>query len=103
MDLFADWAVAKHGMVDTLRAVIASGNLEMGEMRAELVAVVRLFLDAGAAAGDLRSDVDAADVAASLAGVMVVAGAPEQREQAARMLDLLMAGLAPSREAKDPA
>jgi AcrR family transcriptional regulator len=97
MDLFAEWAVAKHGMVDTLGAVIASGNLEMGEMRAELVAVVRLFLDTGAAVGDLRSDVDAADIAASLAGVMVVAGAPEQREQAARMLDLLMAGLEPRR------
>ena len=68
----------------------------MGEMREHLVAVVRLFLDAGAVAGDLRSDVAADDVAASLAGVLAVAGAPEQRAQAMRMFDLLIDGLRPA-------
>jgi AcrR family transcriptional regulator len=96
MDLFADWAATKHGMIDALRAVVFSGRLGMGEMREHLVAVVRLFLDAGAAAGDLRSDVAADDVAASLAGVLAVAGAPEQRAQAMRMFDLLIDGLRPA-------
>ncbi|MCW3002824.1 MAG: putative TetR family transcriptional regulator [Conexibacter sp.] len=93
MDLFADWAATKHGMIDALRAVVFSGRLGMGEMREQLVAIVRLFLDAGAAAGDLRSDVAADDVAATLAGVLAVAGAPEQRAQAMRMFDLLLDGL----------
>jgi AcrR family transcriptional regulator len=96
MDLFADWAATKHGMIDALRAVVFSGRLGMGEMREHLVEVVRLFLDAGAAAGDLRSDVAADDVAASLAGVLAVAGAPEQRAQAMRMFDLLLDGLRPA-------
>jgi AcrR family transcriptional regulator len=96
MDLFADWAATKHGMIDALRAVVFSGRLGMGEMREHLVAIVRLFLDAGAAAGDLRSDVSADDVAASLAGVLAVAGAPEQRAQALRIFDLLIDGLRPT-------
>lgn len=49
----------------------------------------------GAAAGDLRTDVEAADVAATLAGVLAVAGAPDQRAQAGRMLDLVLDGLRP--------
>ncbi|MEJ1230888.1 MAG: hypothetical protein WDM88_10240 [Galbitalea sp.] len=74
---------------------MASGAVGMGEMRAELTAVVRTFLDAGAAAGDIRSDVDAADVSAILAGILAVAGAPDQRDQARRMLDLIRDGLRP--------
>ena len=95
MDLFADWAVTKNGMVDTLRAIISSGSLEFDQMRSELVAIVRTFLDAGAAAGDIRPDADADAVAATLAGILSVAGEPEQRDQAARMLSLLMDGLRP--------
>ena len=59
MDLFADWAATKHGMIDTLRAIIASGRLESDQMRSELVEIVGVFLDAGAAAGDIRADADA--------------------------------------------
>jgi AcrR family transcriptional regulator len=95
MDLFLGWAATKNGMIDTLRTVIASGDIGPGEMRDGLVIVVSTFLDAGAAAGDLRADVDPADVAATLAGVLAVAGAPEQHDQAGRMFDLLLAGLRP--------
>jgi AcrR family transcriptional regulator len=95
MDLFADWAVTKHGMIDTLRAIISSGRLESDQMRSELVDVVRTFLDAGAAAGDIRRNADAETVAATLAGILSVAGEPEQRDQAARMFSLLMDGLRP--------
>ena len=74
---------------------MSSGRIEQGRMRAQLIAIVSLFLDVGGAAGDLRSDVGAADVAATLAGVLAVAGAPDQRAQAARMLNLVLDGLRP--------
>lgn len=45
---------------------------------------------------DLRSDVGAADVAATFAGVVVVAGASDQQAQAARMLNLVLDGLWPA-------
>jgi AcrR family transcriptional regulator len=95
MTVFVDWAATKHGMIDTLRLLMASGRLDQGRMRAQLIEIMAVFLDAGAAAGDLRSDVEAADVAATLAGILTVAGAPDQREQASRMLNLVVDGLRP--------
>lgn len=95
MTVFIDWAATKHGMTDTLRALMSSGRIEHGRMREQLIAIVSLFLNAGRVAGDLRSDVAAVDVAATLAGVLVVAGAPGQRAQAARMLNLVLDGLRP--------
>lgn len=96
MTLFADWAAAKYGMADTLRALMSSGRITPGRMRGQLIEVMTLFLDAGAAAGDLRPDADAEDVAALLAGALVVAGAPDQRGQLARMLNLVLDGLRPA-------
>ena len=51
------------------------------------------LLAAGAADGSLRGDVTPADILASLSGVSLAAGAPEQRDQAGRLLDLLLDGL----------
>ena len=48
---------------------------------------------ASGAAGTLRSDVEPVDVLTSLSGVSLAAGEPAQREQAGRLLDLLMDGL----------
>lgn len=93
---FLEWAAAKHGMAEALSRVMASGRITPGQMRAELVSVLALFLDAGAAAGDLRADAEVTDVAALVAGVLVVAGAPDQRSQARRMLHLVVDGLQPA-------
>jgi AcrR family transcriptional regulator len=84
MALFIDWAATKHGMIDTLRALMSSGRVEAGQMRAQLVEIVSLFLSAAGAAGDLRID-----VAATLVGVLAVAGTPDRRAQVGRMLDLV--------------
>ena len=59
------------------------------------MAVIDTILEAGRAAGDLRADITAEDIAASLIGIFTVAGKPEQRPQADRLLDLLMDGLRP--------
>jgi AcrR family transcriptional regulator len=93
MDRFADYLAAKREMADALRAVIASGAVTSSQTRAQLSAAVQTMLDVGAADGTLRGDVRAEDVVASLVGVFLACGRPEQREQADRMLDLLMDGL----------
>jgi AcrR family transcriptional regulator len=95
MDLFGDWLMTKHGMTDTLLAMIDSGEIALAQTRAELLGVITTILDAGAAAGDLRADVSAEDIASSLIGIFTVAGKPGQRAQADRLLDLLMDGLRP--------
>ena len=93
MDLFGDWLMTKHGMTDTLLAMIESGEIALAQTRAELLDVITTILEAGRAAGDLRPDVTAEDIAASLIGIFTVAGKPAQRAQAERLLNLLMDGL----------
>ena len=94
MDLFGDWIATKNGMVDTLVAMIEAGEIAHGDTRAELLAAITTILDAGRAAGDLRRDVAAEDVAASLIGIFTVAPQPRSA-LARRLLDLLMDGLRP--------
>jgi AcrR family transcriptional regulator len=93
MDLFGDWLMTKHGMIDTLLAMIESGEIALAQTRAELLDVITTIRDAARAAGDLRADVTAEDIAASLIGIFTVVGKPEQHAQATRLLDLLMDGL----------
>ena len=93
MDLFGDWLLTKHGMIHTLLAMIESGEIALAQTRAELLAVIDSILAAGRATGELRADVTAEDISASLLGIFTVAGKPEHRPQADRLLDLLMDGL----------
>ncbi len=93
MDRFVDYMTTKRGMADALRAVIASGLNPYAESRDRLLAAMGTLLRAGIESGSLRSDVDPADVLASLTGVSLAAGEPAKREQAGRMLDLLVDGL----------
>jgi AcrR family transcriptional regulator len=92
MDLFGQWLVTKRGMIGTLLAGDDPGQTHP-QSRAEMLSAITAILDAGAAAGDLRTDVDAEDVAAGLVGIFLVAGAPARHDQAARLLDLLMDAL----------
>ncbi|HET6742257.1 MAG TPA: TetR/AcrR family transcriptional regulator [Kribbella sp.] len=91
MDRFIDYMTRKLGMADALRAVIASGADPYAQSRDLLVGAIKPMLDAGAAAGDLRSDVTADDVLLSLSGVGLAASG--RRDQADRLLDLLLDGL----------
>ena len=93
MDRFADYMETKREMADSLRALIVSGTVTHSEAREELSRAIRPLLDAGAAAGTLRADVSAEDVVVGLVGIFTVCTLPDQRDQATRLLDLLMDGL----------
>jgi AcrR family transcriptional regulator len=95
MDLFGDWIATKNGMLDTLLSMIQSGEIAHAQTRTELLTAITTFLDAGRVAGDLRPDVTAEDIAASLVGIFTVAPRPEREATASRLLNLLMDGLRP--------
>jgi len=97
MELFGDWIATKNGMLDTLLAMIESGEIAHAQTRTELLAAITEMLDAGRAAGDLRADVTAEDVADSLIGIFTVAHPPEHHARASRLLNILMDGLRPAR------
>ncbi|HEX4655769.1 MAG TPA: TetR/AcrR family transcriptional regulator [Streptosporangiaceae bacterium] len=93
MDRFVDYMTTKRGMAGALRAVIASGGNPYAQSRDRLMAAITTLLRAAAAAGTIRPDIEPADVLAGLSGVSLAAGEPAQRDQARRLLDLLMDGL----------
>lgn len=100
MDLFADWVATKNGMLGTLHAMVDAGAMEHAQGREVLLEAISTVLEAGVAAGDLRSDVLAEDITASLVGIFTVAGLPTQKAQAGRLLDLLLDGLRPQHAPK---
>jgi AcrR family transcriptional regulator len=93
MDGFIDYMTTKRYMAGALQAVIASGGNPYAESRGRLIAAITALLDAGVTAGTLRSDVAPNDVLLALSGVSLAAGEPAQRQQAGRLLDLLVDGL----------
>jgi AcrR family transcriptional regulator len=93
MDRYIEYMTTKRGMADALRAVIASGGTPYAQSRDRLITAITSLLQAGAASGALRADIEPADVLASLSGISLAAGEPAQRAQARRLLDLLMDGL----------
>ena len=93
MDRFIDYLATKRGMADALRMVIASGGNPHAQSRETLLEAISSLVVAGADQRRLRRDVDPTDVMMGISGVSLVAGTPEQRDQAGRLLDLLLDGL----------
>ena len=93
MDHFVDFLATKRGMADALRAVlVADGELRM-QTRDLLTDALATLLTAGIAEEALRPDIDPNDVLMGLGGVTLIAGEPDQRALAGRLLDLLIDGL----------
>jgi AcrR family transcriptional regulator len=90
MDRFVDYMTTKRGMAEALRAVIASGGNPYAHSRDRMLTAIGRLLEAGAAAGTIRTDTHPPDVLTALSGVTLAVGDPAQ---AGRLLDLLMDGL----------
>ncbi|MFE0358063.1 TetR/AcrR family transcriptional regulator [Streptomyces nigra] len=75
---FADWAGERRGICEALAAMSASGRFGTGPVCDEVQQILAMALEAGATAGELRSDTDPVEVGGILAGLLSVAGAPEQ-------------------------
>ncbi|ADP83062.1 TetR/AcrR family transcriptional regulator [Pseudofrankia inefficax] len=93
MDRFVDYLAAKRGMGDALRALIASGGDPFAHSRDRLTTAVGTLLRAGAAAGTLRADVAPDDILVSLSALSLASADRGDRDQAGRLLDLLMDAL----------
>jgi AcrR family transcriptional regulator len=93
MDLFVDYMATKHGMAEALHAVLVNdGDLRM-RTRDLLTDALASIILAGIANESVRPDVDPYDVLLSIGGITLIAGGPDQRQVAGRLLDLLLDGL----------
>lgn len=93
MDRYVDYVAAKRGMADALRAIIESGNDIYADTRQQLQGAIALLLRAGVEAGKLRADVNAEDVFRATGSVFLLPQDDGWREQAARLLRLILDGL----------
>ncbi|MFF4851144.1 TetR/AcrR family transcriptional regulator [Streptomyces sp. NPDC001194] len=91
--LFMDYATAKRGMADALRAIAASGSNPYAHSHDMIRTAITELMDACAGAGAIRTDIGPTDMFAALAGIALTSAAPDQREQAERLLDLTLDGL----------
>jgi hypothetical protein len=80
-------------MGNALRAAASSDSPLFAETREQILGALRLLLDAGAADGTLRVDVDPKDVMRVINGIWYLPGGPEWREAVGKMLDLVIDGL----------
>jgi AcrR family transcriptional regulator len=90
---FADYIATKRVMGDALRSAVTSDSPLFAVTRERILGALRLLLDAGAAAGTLRADVDPGDVMRVINGIWYLPGGPEWRDTVGRMLDLVIDGL----------
>ena len=92
-DRFADYMATKRSMGNALRTAAASDSPLFALTRERILGALRLLLDAGAAAGTLRADVDPKDVMRVINGIWYLPDGPEWRDDVGRMLGLVIDGL----------
>ncbi|MFF2052722.1 TetR/AcrR family transcriptional regulator [Leifsonia sp. NPDC058194] len=95
MDRYAEFVMAKRGMAESLRAGALADAANTAHTRERVNGAIAGYLKAGAATGVLRGDLAADDVTTALVGVFLATRDVADREQIARLLDLLVDGLRP--------
>jgi AcrR family transcriptional regulator len=93
MDRFADRLATKRDMAEAMRSLVNSGAVTAQGTRTRLAEAAREILAAGAADGSLRADVSADDLVVLLLGICLSCPEPEQRDQAGRLMELLLTGI----------
>jgi AcrR family transcriptional regulator len=95
LDLFIDHMVSKRGMIEAVRAMIATGGAPLNESLAIFTAAITPIVEAGKAEGVLRDDVTVDDVL-SVKGAVATA----RPERARRLAVILIDGLRQGRRAQ---
>ena len=92
VDLFVDFLVTKHGLAAVLQSDDAGFDTLHAYFLDRLVPVCGRLLEAAAAAGEIRSDVDAYALMRGV-GNLCVGADTDPRYDARRLVELLIAGL----------
>lgn len=93
MDRYAEFVTTKRGMAESLRAGALADAANTLHTRERVNGAIRGFLEAGAADGSLRDDLEPDDVTTTLVGVFLATRGTADPGQIARLLDLLVDGL----------
>ena len=93
MERFAQYVATKRGMGEALRSSVASGSPLFANTRVKIIGALQQIIDAGAADGSLRGDVDPDDLFRAMGAVWHLPMTPGWQQHVKRLLDLLVDGL----------
>ncbi|TIQ26102.1 MAG: TetR/AcrR family transcriptional regulator [Mesorhizobium sp.] len=90
---FVDYIATKRGLATSLRLLLSSNSTLFSDTSGRVSGAMRALVEAAAASGKIRADVDASDVMHALGGIYSAPNTPDWRERSGRLVKLLMDGL----------
>jgi len=93
MQRFVDYIATKRGLATSLRLLLSANSTLFSDTSGRVSGAMRNLIEAAAASGKIRADVDASDVMHALGGIYSAPNTPDWRERSGRLVKLLMDGL----------
>ncbi|RAZ72698.1 TetR/AcrR family transcriptional regulator [Mesorhizobium atlanticum] len=93
MQRFVDYIATKRGLATSLRLLLTTNSTLFSDTSGRVSGAMRSLVQAAAAAGKIRADVDSSDVMHALGGIYSAPNTPDWRERSGRLVKLLMDGL----------
>ena len=95
MRLFVDYLATKKVIAPALSAMVGGASALYETSSGLIKGAISLLAEQAVAAGEIRSDIEVADLMQALAGLAYGVAHPGWRTSALRLIDILMAGLRP--------
>ncbi|MET3523036.1 TetR/AcrR family transcriptional regulator [Mesorhizobium abyssinicae] len=93
MQRFVDYIATKRGLATSLRILLTTNSTLFSDTSGRVSQALKRLVEAAAAAGTIRADVDASDVLHALGGIYSAPNTPDWRDRSGRLVKLLMDGL----------
>ncbi|RVD61948.1 TetR/AcrR family transcriptional regulator [Mesorhizobium sp. M2D.F.Ca.ET.185.01.1.1] len=93
MQRFVDYIATKRGLATSLRLLLTTNSTLFSDTSGRVSGAMRSLVEAAAASGKIRADVDSSDVMHALGGIYSAPNTPDWRERSGRLVKLLMDGL----------
>lgn len=103
MRLFVDYVAAKKVIASALGSISGGVSELYASSGARITGAISLLVERARASGDIRRDVDPADLLRALVGFAYGNAGPGWEASARRLIDILMDGLRPTRPGAAPA
>lgn len=93
MQRFVGYIATKRGMAPSLRILLDTNSTVFADTSGRVLGALRGLVEAAAASGTIRGDVDSADILQALSGIYGAPATPDWQARASRLVGLLMDGL----------
>jgi AcrR family transcriptional regulator len=102
MQRFVGYIATKRGMANSLQLLYATNSQLFAKTSGMVPQALQRLVEAAAAAGSIRKDIESADVLQALAGIYSAPNSPDWRERSRRLVRLLMDGLRAGAQRRKP-